>query len=82
MLAVRDQKSQHHVRDNLADMGSPTFPSKSMKMYENLVNNQKLANPVPLGQTLPKVYPGINSVHISMYVYKAANFCEHVNVLP
>lgn len=61
MLTLRDQKSQQHMQENLADIGSPALPSKSIKMYENLANNQKLPNPVAVH--LPKVYPGIESTY-------------------
>ena len=40
-LAIRNHKEPQHIRDNMND-GSPSFEAKSMKVLENLANNQKL----------------------------------------
>jgi hypothetical protein len=39
-LAIRDHKEPQHIRENIND-GSTNFEAKSLKLFENLANNQK-----------------------------------------
>ena len=58
-LAIRNHKEPQHIRDNMND-GSPNFEAKSMKVLENLANNQKLLSAVPVASQ--QQYSGSNNI--------------------
>lgn len=60
-LAIQNHKEPQHIRENIND-GSTNFESKSLKLFENLANNQKLdSSTVTVAGQQHSLVPGLEA---------------------